>query len=87
MIDADDHPTTGTGIVMPSVSAAALADALASRGVALWRDRSRRAVARTNGMTPDWSWKVPAAQHIDLYRTTRTPTKPVRQERRRTVAP
>jgi starch synthase len=68
VIDADDHPTTGTGIVMSSVSAAALADGL-HRGVALWRDRSRRAVARTNGMTPDWSWKVPATQHIDLYRT------------------
>ncbi|HUF99503.1 MAG TPA: glycogen/starch synthase [Ilumatobacter sp.] len=67
VIDADDHPATGTGIVMTSVSSAALADAL-HRGVALWRDRSRRVTARTNGMTKDWSWKVPAAQHIDLYR-------------------
>ncbi len=67
VIDADDHPTTGTGIVMSSVSGAALADAL-HRGAALWRDRSRRATARTNGMTPDWSWKVPATQHQDLYR-------------------
>ena len=66
VIDADDHPATGAGIVMSSVSAAALTDAL-HRGVALWRDRSRRAAARTNGMAPDWSWKVPAAQHLDLY--------------------
>jgi len=67
VIDADDHPAIGMGIVLSSVSAAALTDAL-HRGVALWRDRSRRATARTNCMTPDWSWKVPAAQHIDLYR-------------------
>jgi starch synthase len=67
VIDADRDPSRGTGIVAPWATGAALTDAI-HRGVALWRDRSRRNAARANGMSADWSWKQPADQHRAIYR-------------------
>ncbi len=68
VVDADADPDAGTGILAPWPTGAALTDAL-HRGAALWRDRTRRARARDNGMAIDWSWAGPAAQHRELYRT------------------
>lgn len=67
VIDADTDPEHGTGIVAPWPTGAALADAF-HRGAALWRNRTRRARARANGMAPDWSWAGPAAEHVAIYR-------------------
>lgn len=67
VVDADDDPEHGTGILAPWPTGAALTDAF-HRGAALWRDRKRRAAARANGMSVDWSWAVPAADHLAIYR-------------------
>lgn len=66
VVDADDDPTAGTGILVPTPTAGALVDGL-HRGARLWRDRSRRAAARNNGMARDWSWAAPAAAHAAIY--------------------
>ena len=68
VVDADHDVERGTGIVAPWPTGAALTDAL-HRGAALWRDRRRRNAARTIGMTTDWSWSAPAADHREIYRS------------------
>ncbi len=67
VVDADADPDAGTGIVVPWPTGAALADGL-HRSARLWRDRTRRARARDNGMAVDWSWAGPAAEHRAIYR-------------------
>jgi starch synthase len=67
VIDSDRDPETGTGVVAPWPTGAALTDAL-HRAVALWRDRKRRNAARANGMGQDWSWTSPATDHLEIYR-------------------
>jgi len=67
VVDADTDPEHGTGILAPWPTGAAMTDAL-HRGAALWRDRKRRAAARANGMAVDWSWRGPAAEHLQIYR-------------------
>ena len=66
VVDADAVPARGTGIAAHLASAAALTDAL-WRAVRLWRDEPRRRAAQHRGMTDDWSWQQPAADHRQLY--------------------
>ncbi len=67
----DDDPATrrqGNGFVALTVDAVGVADAL-HRSIRAWRDRRRRAALQDRGMSADWSWDAPAAQHVELYRT------------------
>ncbi len=64
VVDADAH-TDGTGFVT-DVSAAGIVDGL-HRGVRSLRNANRRRAIQSRGMSIDWSWDVPASQHIDLY--------------------
>ncbi len=66
VVDADAVPSRGTGIAAHVPSAAALTDAI-WRAARLWRDEPRRRAAQRRGMTEDWSWRNPAAEHRALY--------------------
>jgi starch synthase len=65
--DVDDAPTRGTGVVAPEVSSVALMDGL-HRIVRAWAQPRRRAAMQRRGMIVDWSWRKPAAEHIEWYR-------------------
>ena len=67
VIDVDDAPTGGTGIVVPDASSVALMDGL-HRMVKAYAQPRRRAAMQRRGMAVDWSWKRPAAAHVDWYR-------------------
>lgn len=67
VIDADANRTSGTGFVSATVDTAGLVDAL-HRGVRAVRHSRRRRSIQNRGMSTDWSWTVPAAQHRQIYR-------------------
>ena len=67
VIDADVDSAGGNGFVARVVDSVHLLDAL-HRGVRAWRDPIRRDVIQRRGMTEDWSWTQPAAEHVALYR-------------------
>jgi starch synthase len=66
VVDIDAHPDDGTGVVAPAPSTLAVLDAL-HRGVRAHGGTARRHAMQRRGMAADWSWAVPARQHIDLY--------------------
>ena len=66
VIDIDDHPAEGTGVVAQEPSTLSVLDAL-HRGVRAHRMTTRRQAMQRRGMSADWSWAAPARQHIDLY--------------------
>ncbi|MBK5330806.1 MAG: glycogen synthase [Ilumatobacteraceae bacterium] len=66
VVDIDDAPTRGTGIVVPRPTSVALMDGL-HRMVKAYSQPRRRAAMQRRGMATDWSWKRPAATHIDWY--------------------
>jgi len=66
VIDVDDWPTRGTGIVIPNASSVALMDGLHRMARAYSQPRRRSAMQR-RGMATDWSWKRPAAAHVEWY--------------------
>lgn len=67
VLDADEHER-GTGFVALSADAVGVLDALhrAVRGTA---GKGRRQKIQRRGMKADWSWRVPAERHIELYRS------------------
>ena len=67
VIDIDDAPTRGTGVVVPDASSVALMDGL-HRMVKAHAQPRRRAAMQRRGMAIDWSWKRPAAAHVEWYR-------------------
>ena len=67
VVDVDDHPRSGNGIVAASVDLAGVVDAL-HRGARAWRHPRRRAAIQMRGMEGDWSWDRPAAEHVAVYR-------------------
>jgi starch synthase len=67
VVDIDDEPTKGTGVVVPEASSVALMDGL-HRMVKAYSQPRRRAAMQRRGMAIDWSWKQPAATHIEWYR-------------------
>ncbi len=75
VVDVDDAPSRGTGVVVPDASSVALTDGL-HRMVKAYSQRRRRTAMQRRGMAIDWSWKRPAANHIDWYR--RLLAEPVR---------
>jgi starch synthase len=66
VIDIDEFPTRGTGVVVPDASSVALMDGL-HRMVKAYSQPRRRSAMQRRGMAIDWSWKRPAAAHIDWY--------------------
>ncbi len=64
VVDADAH-RDGTGFVT-DVSTAGIIDGL-HRGVRSLRNANRRRAIQSRGMSIDWSWEVPATQHVELY--------------------
>jgi starch synthase len=67
VIDVDDLPTRGTGIVVPTATSVALMDGL-HRIVKAQSQARRRSAMQRRGMSIDWSWKKPAAAHVEWYR-------------------
>ena len=67
VIDVDDAPGRGTGVVVRDATPVALMDGL-HRIVRAHSLPRRRAAMQRRGMSVDWSWKRPAARHIDWYR-------------------
>jgi len=69
--DVDERPAEGTGIVAADVTALGVLDAV-HRAVRAHRQPARRRAMQRRGMAIDWSWRGPAAQHVDLYREVAT---------------
>jgi starch synthase len=67
VVDVDSLPTRGTGIVVPVPTSVALMDGV-HRMVKAYSQQRRRAAMQRRGMSIDWSWKRPAATHIEWYR-------------------
>jgi len=63
--DADEFPTSGTGL-MCEPNAASLRDAL-QRALGLFADRTRYTAVQQRGMARDFSWEVAAAGYEQLY--------------------
>jgi starch synthase len=66
VIDIDEDRSKGTGIRATSATAPAIVDAT-HRAVRAWSSSQRRTAMRRRGMTADWSWDGPAAEHIMWY--------------------
>lgn len=66
VIDADEFPSAGTGL-MCAPTAAGLADALA-RARKLFSDGARYASVQRRGMARDFSWKQASSGYEELYR-------------------
>jgi starch synthase len=67
VLDADAHPNEGTGFVATEVDTMHLVDAL-HRAARACGDPARRRSIQQRGMRTDWSWQIPAADHIAIYR-------------------
>jgi len=66
VIDVDSAPTKGTGIVVPQASSVALMDGV-HRMVKAHSQQRRRSAMQRRGMAVDWSWRRPAAAHVEWY--------------------
>jgi starch synthase len=67
VLDLDLDPAHGTGWRAPEPTTAAVAATL-GRAMRGWTDVEARVGAQRRGMTADWSWRQPAARHVELYR-------------------
>ena len=67
VIDDDRERGRGNGFVSQSIDSAGIVDAVHRAARAVKQPARRRALQR-RGMTADWSWTHPAAEHIALYR-------------------
>lgn len=68
VIDADDDPEHGTGLMCEPTSTALLG--ALDRAMALFRDKSRYAAVQQRAMARDFSWKVAAVGYEKLYHDT-----------------
>ncbi|MFW2333801.1 MAG: glycogen synthase [Ilumatobacter sp.] len=66
VVDGDLH-RDGTGFVAATLDESGVVDVV-HRGLRAWRHAGRRKAMQRRGMEPDWSWKQPAGEFIDLYR-------------------
>lgn len=67
VVDVDAR-SDGTGVVAAHATAHDLLSAM-HRGARRTRDRRRSAAIQRRAMAIDWSWRGPARQYIDLYRS------------------
>jgi starch synthase len=65
--DVDARPAGGTGFVTTTNDELGWLDAV-HRAVRSWYQVDRRRRAQLAGMTRDWSWDEPAAEHVEIYR-------------------
>jgi starch synthase len=68
VIDLDEDPERGTGWRAATPDTLAFRDAL-ERTIRGWWNPAVREGARRRAMTADWSWREPAAAHVELYRS------------------
>jgi starch synthase len=68
VVDADRNRSDGNGFVASTVDVAGVIDAV-HRAARAWRHPARRAAIQKRGMAKDWSWTVPAKDHITIYRS------------------
>ncbi|HVW22332.1 MAG TPA: glycogen synthase GlgA [Opitutaceae bacterium] len=68
VVDADDQPAAGTGLMAPP-TAAGLRGALA-RALKLFQDPARLAAVQKRGMARDFSWQAASAAYERLYQET-----------------
>ena len=66
VVDVDLDPARGTGVVAAHPNAVDVLDAV-HRGVRAMTNRRRRDAMRRRGMSIDWSWAAPTAQHVEHY--------------------
>lgn len=66
VIDADEDPGAGTGVVFEPATPAALASAL-RRGLALLADEPRHRAIQARAMSAPWGWDRAAAAYEDVY--------------------
>ena len=66
VVDIDDRPREGTGVVADAPTSLSFLDAL-HRGVRAHGAPARRKAMQKRGMAIDWSWTAPAREHLDLY--------------------
>jgi starch synthase len=66
VVDADQHPESGSGWIAPAAEPMPVMDAT-HRGVRGWSDPRRRLAMQMRGMTRDWSWGRPAAAYRAVY--------------------
>lgn len=67
VVDVDDVPAQGTGVVARRAEGTDVLDGL-HRMTRSWGQVRRRAAMQRRGMTTDWSWRAPAGQHVEWYR-------------------
>ncbi|MDP1957935.1 MAG: glycogen synthase, partial [Rhodocyclaceae bacterium] len=67
VIDADSGPQ-GNGFVFSAATTAAFMRAV-RRATKAWHDPKRWRQLQRNAMAGDYSWRVPAARYLDLYRS------------------
>ena len=68
IVDIDADPRRGTGILCHTADTAGLVDGV-HRGIRALRVASRRRAMQKRGMTHDWSWAAPAAEHVAVYQS------------------
>jgi starch synthase len=66
VVDLDEDPARGTGWHASAPDSDSILNAL-ERAVRGWSDPEIRTAAQRRGMSADWSWREPAAEHVDLY--------------------
>jgi starch synthase len=66
VVDIDVDAARGTGVTVAEPSSLALLDGL-HRITRAWAQPKRRAAMQRRGMSTDWSWEQPAADHIAWY--------------------
>lgn len=64
--DADLNSKSGTGFVADNHRAVSMLDAW-HRAQRAWQSAQRRRGIQRRGMRADWSWAIPAQQHVNLY--------------------
>ncbi len=72
VVDLDEEPSAGTGWRAPTADTPSLRATL-QRAARAWAEPELRRAAQLRGMTADWSWREPAARHVDLYRQLTNP--------------
>lgn len=66
IVDADEHPETGTGFLFDEFSAFAFTGAF-ERAVRAFRDRELWERMQRNAMSRDFSWRASATHYVEAY--------------------
>ncbi len=66
IIDADEHPETGTGFLFDEFSSFGLVSAF-DRALRAFRDPAAWTRLQTNGMSRDYSWRASATHYVEAY--------------------